>query len=371
MALTVHFNYQDNWTALFCIGGQVPAPPQLDKSERLYKFHNSTGYDGQFYHDLAHDPLLSRGSAPYIDAPRFRQHRILLPALVWAFALGQQRWIDRSYFATMLAFLAAGVYWLSRYARTLGRDPWWGVLYLAVPSTIISIDRMTTDLAFVTLFMGFIYFMRGSSKATLPTLWLIAAAACLTRETGLCIVAGYTAHLLWRRRFANAAIFATSAVPLIAWEAFVTTQTYRGNEVPNPFHYPGSAIFEAILHRNIYPVSPTLQTILNAFDLTSLFAFLTILVLACAIVRRDPALGSIAIAFVTLALFSGSLNGTTPVFTEVYSYGRVFSPVLLALAIDAMTRRSALAFSLFGIVSLRSMLLAGEQAAVILRSVLR
>ena len=133
----------------------------------------------------------------------------------------------------------------------------------------------------------------------------------------------------------------------------------------------GSAIFEAILHRNIYPVSPTLQTILNAFDLTSLFAFLTILaVLACAIVRRDPALGSIAIAFVTLALFSGSLNLTTPVFTEVYSYC-VFSPVLLALAIEAMTRRSALAFSLFGIVSLRSMLLAGEQAAVILRSVLR
>jgi len=179
------------------------------------------------------------------------------------------------------------------------------------------------------------------------------------------------AYLLWRRQFSKAAIFATSAVPLIAWDAFVTTHTDRGNEVPNPFHYPGRAIFEAILHPNTYPVSPTLQTILTASDLTSLFAFLTILVLACAIVRRDPALGSIAIAFVTLALFSSSLNGTTPVFTEVYSYGRVFSPVLLAIAVDALTRRSTLAFSLFGIVSLRSMLLVAAQGIGILRAVLR
>jgi hypothetical protein len=368
MALTVHFNYKDNWTALFCIGELTPSPPQLDKSERLYKFRNSSGYDGQFYHDLAHDPMLTHGSAPYIDAPRFRQRRILLPALAWVFAFGQQQWIDRSYFATLLAFLAAGVYWLSRYSQALGRNPWWGLLYLAVPSTIISIDRMTTDLAFVSLFMGFVYFIRRDS---LRTLWIIAAAACLTRETGLCIVAGYTAHLLWRRQFRTGAIFATSAVPFFAWYAFITLRTPGGDQSIYPFHYPGRAIFEAILHPNIYPVSPTLQTILTAFDLTSLFAFLAILVLACAMLRRDPALGSIAISFVTLALFSSSLNGTNPVFTEVYSYGRVFSPVLLAIAIDALTRRSTLVFSLFAIVSLRSMLMIGVQALGILRAVLR
>jgi len=368
MALTVHFNYHDNWTALFCIGERMPAPPQLDKSERLYKFHNSFGYDGQFYHELAHDPTFIHRTAQYIDAPRLRQRRILLPALAWVLAFGQQRWIDRSYFAAMLAFLAAGVYWLSRYAQTLGRHACWGLLYLALPSTVISIDRMTTDLAFLSLFMGFIYFMR---RISLPTLWLIAAAACLTRETGLCIVAGYAACLLWRRQFAKAALFATSAVPFFAWDAFITARTPAGNQSLHPFHYPGRAIFEAILHPNIYPVSPTLQTILTAFDLTSLFAFLAILVLACAVLRRDPPLGSIAIAFVTVALISSSLSGTTPVFTEVYSYGRVFSPVLLAIAVDALTRHSSLAFSLFAIVSLRSMVIAGIQALGILRAVLR
>jgi hypothetical protein len=213
--------------------------------------------------------------------------------------------------------------------------------------------------------------LRVLNKGSLSTLWLIAATACLTRETGLCIVAGYAACLLWRRQFRTAAIIATSAVPLIAWDAFITVRTPGGDQSIYPFHYPGRAILEAVLHPNIYPVSPTLQTVLTAFDLTSLFAFLAILLLACTVLRRDPALGSIAIAFVTLALISSSLNGTIPVFTEVYSYGRVFSPVILAVVVDALTRRSTLELALFAIVSLRSMLMVGVQALGILRAVLR
>ena len=367
MAMTVHFNYSDNWTALFCIGERMPPPPELDQSEHLYKFRNSVGFDGQFYHDLAHDPALTHGTAPYIDAPRFRQRRILLPALVWAFAFDQQTWIDRSYFATMLAFLAAGVYWLSRYALDLGRSAWWGLVYLAVPSTIISLDRMTTDLALASLFVGFVYFTRRNS---FRTLWLIGAAACLTRETGLCLVAGYVAYLLWRRQFARAAIFATCTIPFIAWDAFISTHTPRGNQYAYPLHYPGSAIVDAILHPNIFPVSPTLQTILTAFNLASLLAFLAILALACGILRRDPVLGAITIPFVALALISSSLHGTTPVFAEVYNYGRPFSPVLLAIVLDGLARRSKLEFTLFGIVSLRSMLMIGSQALGILRAVL-
>src|ERR1700682_5018237 len=83
MSLTVHYNYQGNWTALFCIGERFPTPPILRSSEHLYVFKNSAGYDGQFYHDLAHDPFLRRGSASFIDAPRLRARRILVPLLAW------------------------------------------------------------------------------------------------------------------------------------------------------------------------------------------------------------------------------------------------------------------------------------------------
>ena len=114
----------------------------------------------------------------------------------------------------MLGFLGLGVYWLARYALDLGRGVWWGLLYLAVPSTIISIDRMTVDLPFVTLFLGFAYYLRSGS---LPKLWIIAALACLTRETGLCVVAGYAFYLLWRREYIKHLLFLTSMLPFAFW----------------------------------------------------------------------------------------------------------------------------------------------------------
>lgn len=56
--LTVHYNYQDHWNALFCTGEQLPIPPQL-ASEHLYIFRGSYGYDGEYYHYIAHDPSVA------------------------------------------------------------------------------------------------------------------------------------------------------------------------------------------------------------------------------------------------------------------------------------------------------------------------
>src|SRR5258708_28511845 len=160
MALTVNYNYRGNWTALFCIGEKMPAPPL---QEPLHRFPNSSGYDGQFYHDLAHDPLLTHGSEKYIDAPQLRQRRILVPALAWLLAFGRHQWIDTAYFAVMLGFLGLGVYWLGRYPSDLGRRVWWGLPSLPLPSPIISIDPTTIDLSFSPPFLGFGHYLRPAS----------------------------------------------------------------------------------------------------------------------------------------------------------------------------------------------------------------
>jgi len=367
MALTVHYNYQGNWTALFCIGDRMPAPPELARAEHLYVFPNSSGYDGQFYHDVAHDPGLTHGYERYIDAPRLRQRRILVPALAWILAFGRQQWIDTSYFAMMLGFLALGVYWMGRYCLKVGRSEWWGLLYLAVPSTVISIDRMTTDLALTTLFSGLAYYLRSGSLATL---WSIAAAACLIRETGLCIVAGYTVYLLWRHQYRGGALFATSALPFFAW-AFLNSHTPSGTQASYPFHFPGSAIVEAFTHPQSYPVPPSVQTSLTIFDLTALAAFLAVLVAACRMAWRNPALGSITVPFVAVVLVLGSLSGMQPEFAQVYAYGRPFSPILLAVVLDALAKRNSPPMVLFGVVSARSALLVGWQAIGVLRAILR
>src|SRR6476469_2787026 len=63
--LTVHYNRDRNWTALFCTGELREMPPELEAG--TYRFPNTYGYDGEMYRYVAHDPFLQRGFAQYVD----------------------------------------------------------------------------------------------------------------------------------------------------------------------------------------------------------------------------------------------------------------------------------------------------------------
>src|SRR5579863_2553356 len=91
LCLTVQRNYGGHWNALFMTGGNFGAPAGVEFQD-TYVFAGSYGYDGQFYRVIAHDPWLQRGF--YLDSPRLRYRRILVPALAYAFALGRGRLID-------------------------------------------------------------------------------------------------------------------------------------------------------------------------------------------------------------------------------------------------------------------------------------
>jgi hypothetical protein len=83
---TVHVNYHDRWSGLFCIGQKFPLPPPL--REDSYVFPHSYGFDGQFYRDIAYDPFNQHGFGAYVDQPRLRYRRILLPVLANLLAAG-------------------------------------------------------------------------------------------------------------------------------------------------------------------------------------------------------------------------------------------------------------------------------------------
>ena len=91
--LNVHYNYRDDWTALYDTGAFRRIPPAIS-NEQIYLFNGSPGYDGQFYHFIAHDPWMRHGTASYVDNPRLRWRRILVPALAWLAALGQPDYVD-------------------------------------------------------------------------------------------------------------------------------------------------------------------------------------------------------------------------------------------------------------------------------------
>ena len=139
---TVRYNFGGNWTALFCTGQVERIPPELQA--HTYTFPGK-GYDGQMYRYVAHDPFLGRGYQSYVDAPRLRYRRLLVPGLALAFAGGRQGLIDGSYIAVTGMFVLLGAYWLSRWATVNELHPAWGLAFLLVPGTLVSMDRMTVD----------------------------------------------------------------------------------------------------------------------------------------------------------------------------------------------------------------------------------
>ena len=215
--LLVHFKYGDNWTAIYYTGAYTAAPP-VAAGEEIYRFAGA-GYDGQFYHFIAHDPWVGAATKPFVDNPRLRWRRILVPGLAWAVALGQADFVDSAYDGVMLAFVFLGVYWMAR----LGYAAAWGAAFLAVPAVLISLERGTVDVALAALCVGFAWYVERDSRLIYPVL----ARAPLARETGICLIAAFGGVQLWRRSWRRAALGLTMGLPFLAWNLYLNSHTAR------------------------------------------------------------------------------------------------------------------------------------------------
>jgi hypothetical protein len=331
-ALVVRFQYAGNWTVLFCTGGNLIQPPSLAR-ENIYRFPDSYGYDGQFYHYVAHDPFFRDHLDRYIDAPRLRYRRILLPGLAYLAAAGQAWAIDPALIAVSLLFLFAGVYWSSRYAVACGYRPEWGLLFFLVPTVLVSLDRLIVDLALTALSVAFVLYLRENRPRAI---YLVLLAGALSRETGILLIVAYCASLVLQRRFRGALIFATSAIPAFAWYVFVQshTQSYPTGDWFTA--WPLSAAVARMFHPIHYPFIPAVKWSAAVLDEFALAGTLLAFVFSFRWTRGYPVAPTLAGLLITLT----GLNLGTPFWADAFSFGRVFSPLLVLLALQAGVTRS-------------------------------
>ena len=317
-ASNVYRNYSGNWTALFCAGTLVGVPGAL-AFEHIFEFPGY-GFDGQYYHSMAHDPLMRRGFSRYIDLPRHRYRRVLFSAAAYLLAFGRDRYIDAACFAVMLGFTGLGAFWVARIAVYFARSPAWGLLFLAVPSTLIALDRMVIDAPLTALCAGYAFYtLTGQPRK----LYVVAALACLTRETGLILVAAICASELLRGRFRGAAAFATAALPCAAWYAYVQAHTAT---YPFPASFKLFWSLTQILAQQRQHLSGIPAAIPGSLDLAALAGIWLAFVLAFHLAIKR--LGPLEMANLFFALL-GMFLLSTPDWHQVYDFGRVFSPSLL------------------------------------------
>jgi hypothetical protein len=365
-ATTVHFNYGGNWTGLFCTGEACRVPPEL--AAGTYIFKGAPGFDGQYYRFVAHDPWLQKGWSKYQDGPRLRYRRILVPGLAWLLAAGQFRYIDAAYISVILLSVFFGIYWLSCYAVFHGRSPAWGLGFLLIPGTLTSIDRLAVDIALVALCSGLVWYAKRDSPVGI---FLVLVLAGLARETGLLLTAAVCLHALWNRRWRQAPIYATAALPTVLWYGFVVTHAVaahpsRGGLVPRWFfQYPLAGIVMKLFQPEHYQLGPLLAGAFQALDAIALCGLLLALGLAAWGLRKG---GWDQEQWATLAFIALALAVSTPDFwRNVYGYGRPLSPLVFLVGLRALSGGSLWALAPILMMDLR----VAAQWAPQLRGVLR
>ena len=365
--LTVRYNYEGHATALFFTGSSRPVPPPL--VGEVYQVEDPRGFDGQLYHYVAHDPLMRRGFDQYVDNPRLRWRRILVPGLASVLSFGNSGWVDWSYFGVVLGFVFLGAYWVARYLAGLGIYPGFALGFVALPGVFGSLERMTVDVALLALCAGFAVYV---SLTPGWKLYVVLAFCPFARETGLLVAASYALYNLLQRQWLRLAIFSTAVVPWLLWVAYIHSKT--GADLTAWFAgYPFAGLVERTLNPVAFEITGRWVAAEAVADyLGILGTWVAIGAVAC-LVRKmtldsltlDPLTMSCA-AFVGLA----AILGKADVWEQSVGFARVLSPLFLWLAMTGIARGERWMLAPLGLVVVRVGVQVGVHLAGVVRGVL-
>ena len=363
--LTVRYNYQGNWSGLFCTGEKARTSPIVD-AEHPYRFAGAGGWDGQYYHEIAHDPLLRRDTATYIDSARLRYRRILIPAIAHLLAGGNDSLVDAAYHGVIILFFALGGYWLARIAQSSGKPVFLGLAFFFLPASIASLDRQAVDVGLLSFCCAFALYTRHRIKPR--ALYAVLLLAALVRDTGLLLTAAYCIWLLFEREIKKCAIFATAAAPAIAWYVFVNgrTKPYSGDAAPLAIPFAG------VLHRMTHPMTyfgnSAKVALVQGMDLLAAAGVLLAMLLAFRFVwrRRPDPVEWATLLFALLGIFVWRPAD----WLEALDYGRILSPLLLFEALVCLESSRWLHLAPLGMVLPRFGIEMGAQVIGVVRGLL-
>src|SRR5260370_21277307 len=93
----------------------------------VWSAHNPSGtwgYDGQFYYQIARNPL---GAAPYMDNAPYRYQHFFYGLLAWALSFGQTALVPYALLLINLLSIVGSVEIVSLLLRKYGLSPWFSL----------------------------------------------------------------------------------------------------------------------------------------------------------------------------------------------------------------------------------------------------
>jgi hypothetical protein len=338
LALNVGFNYGGHFTGLFYTGSKTPLPAAVGGGH-TFRVQDEAGYDGQYYHLVAHDPLIRRGFLVYVDNPSLRWRRIGVPALACLLAAGSDRYVDYVYVTLQLVAVFLGTLWLSRYSQAQRRHATLGLVFLLVPAVLVSLDRMTVDLPLAALSIGFVLYAAGSGQTAAPSRWPVYAILCaapLVRETGMILPIAWCSSAALRRNWRAASYGLCCGFPAVAWWLYVYKHTpFDGTRWLSG--YPFSGIVARTVQGIHHPNSTLWLQTAGALEELALAGIWIALLLGLYLAwkRRSGPIEMTAIVFTAFAAALGRFD----LWESAYATARTMSPLLIMLMLIALRDR--------------------------------
>jgi hypothetical protein len=343
-----HYDPQRHFTSLILFGArfQDAALPEIKAMEPAVD--SPYGYDGQFYVQIALDPLLKNPLLnKALDNPGYRAQRMMLPTLAYLLGIGKPVVIVQIFALLNLVFWFMLLFGLVHYLHACTpRD------YLCVLATVfttgalISVQRSLTDLPAATL--GFFASALSGTSAC-----LMMAMAILTRETSALFLLKFAWPLPKDRREVTALTFRAALVmaPLVLWLVYVHYSFGSSFQDTGAFGWPfrGWALhvytnWKALTRT---PFKFDLNSMINwEWRLFELLAPLSAMVQACYFaIWRSPrcAYWRMGVGFAVMFIFF-----TPVIFEEQIGFCRIVLPMTIAFNIGLMRQQgSAFAFNFF------------------------
>lgn len=326
-------------TSLFFSGALLTHPPELERSG--YRYRNSTGYDGQMYRILAHDPLSRKGYWSYLDSPRLRARRILIPAVAGLLGGGSVAAVDWWYVAITDILIGLGGLCFVRLAEGYCSRLAAVILYSFIPAVIASTDRMALDGPAVAGFLAVWLFLR--ERRTTP-LFAVLAVLPLIRETGLLINVGAGIVFFRSGEYRRLALAATTAIPALLWWSFVAAHTPAsglGSLLSVPLVPQIVRLFTLVSR----PVPPLVNTLLQVVDMVAVTCLLLAFAFLARTIWREIRQGRLAedtLLIVPIAVLAAFASGADTL-RDPYAFLRVDSALIAWAALRMLTIQSRFA----------------------------
>ncbi len=196
----------------------------------------SSGYDGEFYAQIALDPTLRDPAlATALDAPAYRARRIAVPATAHVLGFGHT-WLTLNVFALLNVACWAAFAMLLRHEIADSGTSHGFARWFACVFSLGVLDSVRQSLVALPALLAPLLAVRAHRRSSAAGAFSWSALGHLTKETNLLATLALTAFPRPNRR--QLAWFAASAVPLIGWLAYVNLRFPGGESGLGNFTWP-------------------------------------------------------------------------------------------------------------------------------------